>query len=111
MVNVAARADELSQGFVRLQERHPSVQATRSIGLMGMIDLQDRDGQLLANLGGHPSALKYLKADLLEAGVYAFMRWSHLCAFPPLNISQEELQFGLSAFDSALTKLDQRLGF
>ena len=50
-------------------------------------------------------------ADLLEAGVYAFMRWSHLCAFPPLNISQEELHFGLSAFDSALTQLDQRLGF
>ena len=56
MANVAARADELSQGFVRLQERHPSVRATRSIGLMGMIDLQDRDGQLLANLGGHPNA-------------------------------------------------------
>ena len=111
MTNVTERAEELAEGFAQLKSRHPSVQATRSIGLMGMIDLQDSDGRLLANLGGHPSALKYLKADLLEAGVYAFMRWSHLCAFPPLNISQDELQFGLAAFDSALTQLDQRLGF
>ena len=111
MTNVAARGEELAQGFARLQEQHPSVKAARSIGLMGMIDLHDRDGHLLANLGGQPSALKYLKADLFEAGVYAFMRWSHLAAFPPLNSSQDDLQIGLAAFDSALTQLDQRLGF
>ena len=111
MANVAARGEELAQGFAHLQAQHPSIKAARSIGLMGMIDLQDRDGHLLANLGGYPSALKYLKADLFEAGVYAFMRWSHLAAFPPLNISQDDLQIGLTAFDSALTQLDQRLGF
>ena len=111
MDQVAARSLELAQGFEQLKLNHPSVQAARTIGLMGMLDLQDADGQLLANLGGNPAPLKYLKADLIDEGVYAFMRWSHLCAFPPLNITGDDLAFALSALDSALSKLDRRLGF
>jgi hypothetical protein len=78
--------------------------------MMGMLDLQDAQGRLLANLEGTPTALKYLKADLLDAGVYTFMRWSHVSAMPPLNISKDDLQFGLRAMDHALGNLDRRLG-
>ena len=81
MDQVAARS--LSGARVRAaQLNHPSVQAARTIGLMGMLDLQ-AGRSVLANLGGNPAPLKYLKADLIDEGVYAFMRWSHLCAFPP----------------------------
>ena len=111
MVNVKARGGELSAGLAQLELAHPCVSEARSIGLMGMLDLQDTEGRLLANLTGNPAPMRYLKADLLDAGIYAFMRWSHLSAFPPLNISQDDLAFGLKAFDHALTQLDARLGF
>jgi taurine--2-oxoglutarate transaminase len=110
LANVAARGEELAEGLNDLATRHACVSAARSIGLMGMLDLCDGEGQLLANLKGNPAAMKYLKADLLDEGVYAFQRWSHLSAFPPLNISAEELAFGLRGFDRALGKLDRRLG-
>jgi 4-aminobutyrate aminotransferase-like enzyme len=108
--NVAVRAEELAIGLNDLAARHACVSAARSVGLMGMLDLCDAEGQLLANLDGNPAAMKYLKADLLDEGVYAFQRWSHLSAFPPLNINADELAFGLRGFDRALSKLDQRLG-
>jgi len=111
MENVRVRGEELAAGFAALEKDHPSVSEARSIGLMGMLDLQDPKGRLLANLTGNPASMRYLKADLLDAGVYAFMRWSHLSAFPPLNITQEDLAFGLKGFDHALSQLDARLGF
>ena len=110
MDNVRARGAELKSGLEALADRHACVSQARCIGLMGMLDLHDGEGRLLANLEGNPAAMKYLKADLLDAGVYAFQRWSHLSAFPPLNIGTEELEFGLDGFDKALSKLDQRLG-
>jgi len=111
MENVRLRGEELAAGFAALEQDHPSVSEARSIGLMGMLDLQDPQGRLLANLSGNPASMKYLKADLLDAGIYAFMRWSHLSAFPPLNITQDDLAFGLKGFDHALSQLDARLGF
>jgi taurine---2-oxoglutarate transaminase len=93
----------------RLEERHPCVGATRSIGLFGAIELvRDRKTmEPLAPFNGTSPEMKAISQALLDAGLFTFIRWNTLMTNPPLCINEQELEEGFEILDSALELADR----
>jgi taurine--2-oxoglutarate transaminase len=100
--NVRARGEQLAVGLDTLVARHPIVEAARSVGLLGMIDLVPHTDDPLAAYDTEHPKLAALKAALRRRGLTTFARWRHICCMPPLVISETELAQGLSILDAAL---------
>ncbi len=91
-----------------LQAKHPSVKTSRNIGLFGMIDFQrNTSGELLGAYDSTPNVLKAFQHELLQKGVMAFCRWSHMTCIPPLCISEQELRDGFQRISDSLHILDE----
>jgi taurine--2-oxoglutarate transaminase len=91
-----------------LERHHPSVGATRSIGLFGIVELvKDRQTRHpLAPFGGTSDEMVRLGQSLREEGLYTFVRWHTFFTNPPLCITEGELREGFAMIDRALSKLD-----
>jgi taurine---2-oxoglutarate transaminase len=91
-----------------LGRRHPSVGATRSIGLFGIVELvkDRRTGQPLAPFGGTSDEMTRFAKALRDERLYTFVRWHTFFTNPPLCITEPELREGFSMIDRALTKLE-----
>ncbi|HEY8864194.1 MAG TPA: aminotransferase class III-fold pyridoxal phosphate-dependent enzyme [Candidatus Dormibacteraeota bacterium] len=94
----------LARHHKKLQERHPCVGATRSIGLFGILELvRDRHTmEPLAPFNGTSPEMKAIGEALLEAGLFTFLRWNTIMTNPPLCITEAELDEGFEILDSAL---------
>src|SRR5204862_4653729 len=81
-----------------LAARHPSIGATRSIGLFGIIELV-RNRQTLepmAPLNGTSPEMAALGKFFREEGLFTFVRWNYFFTNPPLCISEQELREGIA---------------
>ena len=94
----------LAKHHKRLQERHPCVGATRSIGLFGALELvrDPRTLEPLAPFNGTSPEMKAIGQALLDAGLFTFVRWNTIMTNPPLCITEAELDEGFEILDSAL---------
>jgi taurine--2-oxoglutarate transaminase len=94
----------LARHHKRLQERHPCVGATRSIGLFGALELvrDRRTMEPLAPFNGTSPEMKAIGQALLDAGLFTFLRWNTIMTNPPLCITEAELDEGFEILDSAL---------
>jgi len=94
----------LAKHHKRLQERHPCVGATRSIGLFGALELvrDPRTLEPLAPFNGTSPEMKAIGQALLDAGLSTFVRWNTIMTNPPLCITEAELDEGFEILDSAL---------
>ncbi len=92
---------ELLQG---LENRHPIVGATRSIGLFGIVELvKDRKTmEPLAPFNGTSEPMKKLGRFFRENGLYTFVRWHTFFTNPPLSITEAELRQGFEIIDRGL---------
>jgi taurine--2-oxoglutarate transaminase len=113
MVGNAARLGPvLSRELAGLQERHPSVGTTRSIGLFGIVELvRSRDPWVpLAPFNGSSPEMvafdKRLKAD----GLYTMTHWNSFFTNPPLCITEEQLREAFTIIDGALEEVDTAIG-
>jgi taurine--2-oxoglutarate transaminase len=90
-----------------LQEKHPIVGATRSLGLFGIIELvKDRESmEPLAPFNGTSEPMNKLRKIFRDEGLYTFVRMNYFFANPPLIITEEELRHGFDIFDRALTQI------
>jgi taurine---2-oxoglutarate transaminase len=94
----------LARHHKKLQERHPCVGVTRSIGLFGALELV-RDRQTmepLAPFNGTSPEMKAINQAMLDAGLYTFVRWNTIMTNPPLCINEAQLDEGFEILDSAL---------
>jgi taurine--2-oxoglutarate transaminase len=91
-----------------LERRHPSVGATRSIGLFGIAELvkDKRTRQPLAPFGGTSDEMIRFGKYLREEGLYTFVRWHTFFTNPPLCITEGELREGFAMIDRALARLE-----
>jgi taurine---2-oxoglutarate transaminase len=102
----------LARRLREIASRHPSVGEARSIGLFGAVELvKDRDSKTPLNtpeekLAGKPLIVDSLQKEAMEKGVYFFPWVSHLVIAPPLIITREELDLGLSVLDDVLKTAD-----
>ncbi|HVU13123.1 MAG TPA: aminotransferase class III-fold pyridoxal phosphate-dependent enzyme [Phototrophicaceae bacterium] len=99
----------LRRGLMDLAERHPVIGDIRGTGLHQVIELvKNRDTrEPMSDFNKGPSepmgkAAKSLRDD----GMNVFVRWNMIFNTPPLVITEDQLQDGLSALDRALDLVD-----
>ncbi|HKO61933.1 MAG TPA: aminotransferase class III-fold pyridoxal phosphate-dependent enzyme [Pyrinomonadaceae bacterium] len=110
LIENARRMGEVMRGMLEdLQSRHPSVGATRNIGLFGLVELV-RDRQTMepmAPFNGTSPEMKELGNFFRQEGLYTFVRWNYFFTNPPLCITEAELKDGFAIIDRALEITDR----
>ncbi len=89
--------------------RHPSVGATRSIGLFGIVELI-RDRKLrtpMAPFNGISEEMQALGRFFRAEGLYTFIRWDTFFTCPPLIINETQLREAFCIIDRALDLTDK----
>src|SRR4030095_1576503 len=92
-----------------LQARHPSVGATRNIGLFGIVELVRNRQTLepLAPFNGTSPEMQALGKYFRQEGLYTFVRWNTVFLNPPLCITEAELREAFAIIDKALEITDR----
>jgi taurine--2-oxoglutarate transaminase len=108
LVDHAARlGGVMHEEMERLRSHHPSVRATRNLGLFGIIELQrDMSGTPLVPWRGKHPAFPALRRDLLARGLFTLFWNTGFFCNPPLSITEEELRAGFRILDDALATTD-----
>jgi len=110
LIAKAQQTGELLKSLhAELMTKHPSVGATRSIGLFGIIELvRDRTTmQPMAPLNGTSPEMAALGKFFRDEGLFTFVRWNYFFTNPPLCITEHELWEGMAIIDRALDITDQ----
>jgi len=91
-----------------LQSRHPSVGATRNIGLFGIVELvrNPETGEPMAPFNGTSPEMQALGKFFRQEGLYTFVRWNTFFTNPPLCISEAEMQEAFAIIDKGLEITD-----
>jgi taurine---2-oxoglutarate transaminase len=95
-----------------LQQRHPSVGATRSIGLFGLIELirNRQTREPLAPFNGTSEEMTALSRFFRDHGLYTFVRWNTFFTNPPLCVTEPELREAFGIIDEGLKITDRGVG-
>src|SRR5262245_23483566 len=107
--NAARLGGLLSQHLAETESRHPSVGATRSIGLFGLVELvRSRTPYTpLASFNGTSDEMTALARALREQGLYTFVRGNTFFTTPPLVITESQLDEAFGVIDRALLVTDR----
>jgi taurine--2-oxoglutarate transaminase len=91
-----------------LAAKHPSVGATRNIGLFGIVELiRNRSTrEPISEFNTTSPEMSALDARLRADGLYTMTHWNGLFTNPPLCISEEQLREGFAVIDGALEVTD-----
>jgi len=110
LVERAARLGvRLRERLRELEARHPSVGATRAIGLFALVELVRRRDpyEPLAPYGGSSPEMAALAKFFRDEGLYTFVRWNTFFVNPPLVITEAQLEEGLGIIDRGLSVVDE----
>jgi taurine--2-oxoglutarate transaminase len=110
LIEHTARLDPVMRGHhERLAAKHPSVGATRSLGLFGAIDIvRSRDPYTpMTVFNGTSDEMKAIGGHLRKNGVYTMIANNTIHTNPPLCITEEQLAEGFAVLDAALDIADQ----
>jgi taurine--2-oxoglutarate transaminase len=111
--NLIERARDMGVGMRGLLEdlkaRHPSVGATRSIGLFGIVELVRNRETLepLAPFNGSSPEMQALSKYFRQEGLYTFVRWNTFFTNPPLCITEAELREAFAIINRGLEITDR----
>jgi taurine---2-oxoglutarate transaminase len=107
--NAARLGPVMRDHHQRLAARHPSVGATRNLGLFGIIDLvRSRDPWTpLTAFNGTSDEMKAIGKFFRENGLYTMVPNNSIHTNPPLCITDEQLAEGFEVIDRALDIADQ----
>ncbi len=92
-----------------LEQKHPSVGTTRSIGLFGIFEVvrNRQTYEPMAPFNGTSEEMTALGHFFREQGLYTFVRWNTFFANPPLIITEAQLHEGLDIVDRGLEITDR----
>ncbi|HEX9093764.1 MAG TPA: aminotransferase class III-fold pyridoxal phosphate-dependent enzyme [Coriobacteriia bacterium] len=109
ITRAAERGAYLRARVEEIARRHPSVGATRSIGLFGIFELvrNQRTFEPLAPYNGTSDEMAALGRFFRERGLYTFVRFNTFFTNPPLVISEAQIDEGLAIIDEGLTITDR----
>jgi taurine--2-oxoglutarate transaminase len=110
LIENARNMGELMRGLLEdLQARHPSVGATRSIGLFGIVELvRNRETrEPMAPFNGSSPEMQALGKFFRQEGLYTFVRWNSFFTNPPLCITEAELREAFAIIDKGLEITDR----
>lgn len=94
-----------------LQRLHPSVGATRNIGLFGIVELvrNQESREPMAPFNGTSPEMQALGKFFRAEGLYSFVRWNTFFTNPPLCITEAELREAFAIIDKGLQITDRAL--
>jgi taurine--2-oxoglutarate transaminase len=99
----------LRQRMVEIEKKHPSVGATRSIGLFGIFELvrNRKTYEPMAPYNATSDEMAALGRFFRDEGLYTFVRWNTFFANPPLIVTEKQLDEGLAIVDRGLEITDR----
>jgi taurine--2-oxoglutarate transaminase len=91
-----------------LERRHPSVGATRSIGLFGIVEVVRNRAtyEPMAPYNGTSDEMAALGRFFREQGLYTFVRWNTFFTNPPLIVDEAQIDDGFAIIDRGLAITD-----
>jgi len=110
LIENARRMGAVMRGLMEdLQRKHPSVGATRNIGLFGLVELvRDRTRrQPMAPFNGTSPEMQALGKFFRQEGLYTLVRWNTFFTNPPLCITEAELREAFAIIDRGLDITDK----
>jgi taurine--2-oxoglutarate transaminase len=110
--NAAEMGDVFAAELRGLQERHPSIGDVRGLGCFWGIELvkngETREPLVPFNASGEAFApVARVSKAALERGLYLMTHWNVIMVCPPLTITREEIEEGVSILDEALAVADE----
>jgi len=111
--NLIERAREMGhvmRGLLEdLKSRHPSVGATRNIGLFGIVEIVRNQETLepMAPFNGSSPEMQELGKYFRKEGLYTLVRWNTFFTNPPLCITEAELREAFAIIDKGLEITDR----
>jgi taurine--2-oxoglutarate transaminase len=109
LIENARRMGEVMRGLLEdLQSRHPSVGATRNIGLFGIVEVvRNRETrEPMAPFNDTSPEMQALGKFFRQEGLYTFVRWNTFFTNPPLCITEEEMREAFAILDKGLEITD-----
>ena len=96
-----------------LKKKHPSIGDFRNTGLLGCIELvknkKTKEPMAPFNAKADDMAImNKVAAKLKDLGMYTFVRWNYIFIAPPLCITEEQVDEGLSIISEALAIADEQ---
>ena len=109
MDNATRMGARMREHHERLAAKHPSVGATRNLGLFGILDLvRTQDPWTpLTPFNGTSDEMKAIAKFLRDNNLYTMTPNNSIHTNPPLCITEEELAHGFEVIDAALDISDQ----
>lgn len=113
--NLIERAAEMGKYIEKRVEEmkkiHPSIGDFRNTGLLGCLELvKNRETkEPMAPFNAKPEEMQVMDkvaAKIKELGMYTFLRWNYIFIAPPLTITKDEVEEGLSIISEALKIAD-----
>ena len=96
----------------RMKAKHPCVGPIRNIGLFGIMELvrDPKSGTPIAGFNETVPEMAALGKFFRANGLYTIVRWNGFFTNPPLNVSDDELDFAFDVIDRGLSEVDAALG-
>ena len=102
----------LGERLRELQQRHASIGDVRGLGCFWCLELvksrETREMLVPFNASGEAAApVARLVRSALERGLYVMTHWNVVMVVPPLTITREEVDDGITILDEALAIADE----
>jgi taurine--2-oxoglutarate transaminase len=106
--NSAELGEVLGDGLAALADKHESIGEVRGLGLFYGVELvknrETREPLVPFNASGESFApMAKIARAALDSGLYLMTHWNVIIVAPPLTITRDELDEGLTILDEALT--------
>jgi taurine--2-oxoglutarate transaminase len=95
-----------------MAEKHPCIGDFRNTGLLGCIELvkNRKTKEPMAPWNASPEQMKIMNkvaSKIADLGMFTFVRWNWIFIAPPLCITKDQVDEGLSIISRALTIADE----
>ena len=112
--NAALMGEYLDQRMEQMKVQHPSIGDWRNKGLLGCIELvKNRNTkEPFAPFNAKPDEMvlmNIIAGKIRELGMYTFVRWSYIFIAPPLIVTKEQIDKGLTIISEALKIADAEI--
>lgn len=102
----------LESRIEEMKKIHPSIGDFRNTGLLGCLELvkNRQTKEPMAPFNAKPDEMMVMNkvaAKIKELGMYTFVRWGYIFIAPPLIITKEEIDKGLTIISEALKIADE----
>lgn len=110
--NCALMGSYVDNEMEKLKAKHLSIGDFRNTGLLGCIELvrNRKTREPMAPFNAKPEEMAVMNkvaARIRDLGMYTFVRWSYIFIAPPLCVTREQIDEGLSIISEAISIADE----